>query len=75
MKKYASIFELFTRNTFYKIMLIITAMAGAQLFWFCQKLMEWVPGEVLELEMMPVEDYSLEWVVDRSNSYGWFCIG
>jgi len=75
MKKYVSVFELFTRNTFYKILLIIGGMAGIECFWFRQKMIEITPYAAWEAGLMPAEEYSLEWLIDRSNGYGWFCIG
>ena len=75
MKKYGSVFALFTRNTFYKILFIMGVMTGVELFWFHQRLMWITPYEAWEAGLMPAEEYSLEWLIDRSNGYGWFCIG
>ena len=68
MKKYLSIFELFTRSTIYKIMVILLAMGVSQVALFYRAMAEWIPLEEYHLEFEAIDYYSLEWMVDRSKS-------
>lgn len=71
MKKYISIFELFARNTIYKLLLILIAMVTVQIVMFQRAMTEWAPIGVAEYGILEaVEYYSLEWMVDRSNNAG-----
>ncbi|MBQ8279219.1 MAG: hypothetical protein IJZ23_05205 [Roseburia sp.] len=71
MKKYISIFELFARNTIYKLWLILIAMGIVQIVMFWRAMAEWAPIGVAEYGILEaVEYYGLEWMVDRSNSAG-----
>lgn len=68
MKKYISIFELFARNTIYKLLLVLLAMGTAQITMFRKAMSEWIPVEYYDLDFQAIEHYSLEYMVDRSNS-------
>ena len=70
MKKYISIFELFARNTIYKILLVLIAMGSAQITMFRKAMQEWIPVDFLyyELDVKAIEHYTLEYMVDQSNS-------
>lgn len=68
MKKYISIFELFTRSTIYKILLVFAAMGAAQVFMFHRAMPEWFPADSYHLNFQAIEYYTLEYMVDRSKS-------
>lgn len=68
MKKYISIFELFTRSTIYKILLVFAAMGAAQIFMFHRAMLEWFPADAYHLDFQAIEYYTLEYMVDRSKS-------
>ena len=68
MKKYISIFELFARNTIYKILLVLVAMGAAQIAMFRKVMQEWIPQDYYEMNIQTVEHYMLEYMVDRSHS-------
>jgi len=68
MKKYISIFELFARNTIYKIVLILVAMGTVQIAMFKKVMQEWIPLDYYDLDFQAIEHYTLEYMVDRSNS-------
>ena len=57
MKKYVSIFQMFVRTSFYKIMLIMIAMAG-------------VSGVSFYLNFQKNQEYSLEQLIDASE-FSW----
>ena len=69
MKKYISIFELFTRNTIYKVLLVLLAMGATQIAMFRKAMLEWIPMDYYDLDFQAIEHYSLEYMVDRSNSH------
>ena len=68
MKKYISIFELFARNTIYKILLVLVAMGAAQIAMFRKVMQEWIPQDYYEMNIQTVEHYMLEYMVDQSHS-------
>ena len=68
MKKYISIFELFARNTVYKILFVLLAMGAAQITMFQKAMSEWIPVDYYDLDFQAIEHYSLEYMVDKSNS-------
>ena len=68
MKKYISIFELFARNTVYKILFVLLAMGAAQITMFQKAMSEWIPVDYYDLDFQGIEHYSLEYMVDKSNS-------
>lgn len=68
MKKYISIFELFARNTIYKIVLVLVAMGIAQIAMFHKEMLEWSPTAYYDSDLLIIEHYTLEYMVDRSNS-------
>ena len=68
MRKYLSIFELFARNTIYKILLVLLAMGTAQIALFRRAMSEWISMDYYDLDFQAIEHYSLEYVVDQSKS-------
>jgi len=68
MRRYISVFELFARNTIYKIVLVLVAMGTAQIAMFRKSMQEWIPLDYYDLDFQAVEHYTLEYMVDRSNS-------
>jgi len=68
MKKYISILELFARNTIYKILLVLVLMGTAQIAMFREAMQEWIPMDYYDLNVQTIEHYTLEYMVDRSNS-------
>lgn len=77
MKKYVSIFEWLSRNTIYKILLIVIAMGITQAVMFGQAMSEMIPVETHYIDSKAVEYYGraydgLEWLIDRSNGAGFF---
>ncbi len=68
MKKYISIFELLVRNTIYKILLVLIAMGVAQITMFQRTMQEWIPMDYYDLDFQAMEHYTLEYMVDKSNS-------
>lgn len=68
MKKYISIFELFTRSTIYKILPVFVAMGAAQIFMFHKAMLEWFPADSYHLDFQAIEYYTLEYMMDRSKS-------
>lgn len=68
MKKYISIFELFARNTIYKVFMVLLAMGVAEILLFTRAMTEWIPLDYYDLDFQAIEHYSLEYMVDRSNS-------
>ena len=68
MKKYITIFELFTRNTIYKILLVLIAMGAAQIAMFRKVMYEWIPMDYYDLDFQAIEHYTLEYMVDKSKS-------
>lgn len=68
MKRYISIFELFARNTIYKIVLVLVAMGTVQIAMFRKVMYEWIPMDYYDLDFKTVWHYTLEYMVDRSNS-------
>ena len=68
MKKYISIFELFARNTIFKILLVLVAMGTVQIAMFHKVMREWIPLDYYDLDFQAIEHYTLEYMVDRSNS-------
>ena len=68
MKRYISIFELFARNTIYKILLVLVAMGSAQIAMFQKVMQEWIPLDYYDLDFHAIGHYTLEYMVDRSNS-------
>jgi len=67
MKKHISIFELFARNTIYKILLVLVAMGTVQVALFCKTMQEWIPMDYYDLDFQAIEHYTLEYMVDKSN--------
>ena len=68
MKKYISIFELFARNTIYKILLVLIAMGITQVAMFRKVMYEWIPMDYYNLDFQAIEHYTLEYMVDQSKS-------
>ena len=50
MRKYISIFELFTRSTIYKILPVLVAMGATQIFMFRKAMLEWFPADSYHLD-------------------------
>lgn len=69
MKKYISILELFARNTIYKVLLVLLAMGVTQFAMFRKAMLEWIPMDYYDLDFQAIEHYTLEYMVDRSNSH------
>ena len=68
MRKYISIFELFTRSTIYKILPVLVAMGTTQIFMFHKAMLEWFPADSYHLDFQAIEYYTLEYMMDRSKS-------
>lgn len=68
MRKYISIFELFARNTIYKILLVLVAMGAVQIFMFHKVMLEWFPTDAYQLDFTVIGNYTLEYMMDRSKS-------
>ncbi len=71
MKKYLSIFELFARNTIYKILFVLVLMAAVQTGLFYKSMHAWIPVDLYDVDFQAIEHYSLEWMVDESKLL-WF---
>ncbi len=66
LKKYVSVFELFTRNTIYKIAMLLTAMGTVQILLFRRVMEAYIPMAAYDFVVM--EYYSLEYMIDESHS-------
>ena len=71
MKKYLSIFELFARNTIYKVLSVLVLMAAVQTGLFYKTMHAWIPVDLYHVDFQAIEHYSLEWMVEESKLL-WF---
>ncbi len=61
MKKYTSVFEMLTRSTLYKVLLVLVVMVSAQMFMFYSKWVEYAESTkgYVGLEMLIDESYMI----------------